>query len=1718
MAMKAPKKKKPLHEYPEYTVGTTLYTHLGMDSVKYNAVHTLDENVVLSCAGNTVQFVNLSTGNISCVPGPADGGIGAVCVHPTRRHYVVCEKRPKDPLVTVNEYPSRKIVSTLKDGAQRGFSACQFNESGEMLATVAIEPDFVITLWDWQKETIVLRNKAFGSDVYSVSFNPFNDGLLVTSGMGHIKFWSMASTFTGLKLQGQVGRFGRTEISDICGFISMPDGKVVSGSESGMMLLWEGGLVKCELGRLNADDEEHPVLPCHNGPIDVVMLVEKDRIVLSAGHDGYIRYWQLSEIDVAENSGSDDATGIRLLHETCVSHNARVRCMTRSVDSQYWVIMDMNGTIRRTPYMTYDAIMHASQAGGAVPATVEREPILKFNAGGVRCVAASPLDHTTVTGGDDHTVRLVDYINKCEKFNVRFDAAVVDIQNLKVKGENENRLLLAAFADGSVRILRRARNTFEILYQARPHESPIIAVAIDSTAQQVYTLAHDKTAFYFTISKGGAELQPVGYCTLPENAMCAEWTIQRDRCLIGCSTGNIIALHAPDPSAVNHEVGFSFEPQWEGIGYRQKQKPPEKEKKLVEGQDELAEQSSDDDDLNDEEEDQGPWPVKFIRALPHGAYLVGIDKPELCYEYSLSTRYGDNAMGPPPLPPTGIEPAGRVEEPMRNLAYRDTIVEHATISLSAKTLCITTEHSTVMLRPVNRLENVTFARQLHDALDKKIAGAVMSYDERLLITVGLEGMTFVHSLNGIDPPTTVEAAVDEAFPPAAPPLVNAIAHCIQAQKELDDQQHAQELAMGKKEQLRRKIRSVHEEYNRLVESNDKEVGGRRVSSDDLVLDPEVLERLETKKDAAVAEAHLEYDWVKARKRTLMEKLRAAFVDNLLWDRFELRGFANGVTVTSFRTAKFTEQQQANMDAIRSLVDPDADGDDTETGSPGSPNSPGSPGSGALEGRSPTGARDPSMPTEHQDPSTGGDVNRSKGEGKGASNSVKSQIEKAEERRRQRIERRKGFQALLARNPKLLPDDPKQIAEVIRAERHMGNYVLKTSADYVLPDHARPTAERKAQQLILLEHSLMQLKSEFNERVIAMRDVKGQLCERMNSDRARVQEICTRLKLEVDTGLFSLLDSELPEKRFDIDEEGLAKYEIEADKARKKAEAAERAKKGFGADLATMDEDPKDENEPDPKAPGKQALAATAGGAAAPVMTAKDKFETDLRTRIESVRASEVEEEEAMMEREALLFERARLERSISKSMEAFDESLDQLYHEKLKLESDMAMADMRSLLLFREFLLLLDFKKKDGDLEKRRHARHHEKKDMSSLRQQRAAALHAKEEEIADCEATMHELKAEFDLMVAELPKNALAELETVYTRKIKRRKNTDDDSEDDDESSSSDEDEEEEDWFEPADETCPGGIDEEMFAAVVSLRERRLDQVDRKADLIKAADGLRKERDNFQRKETDLESQLKRVDKEINDFQKEKQKQLNLLETIVVLKLSQIRCLDAQAKMPHELTDDIIVFTRDGLRKLRQRISDLDVERVNLDDECRALDQEISRLGRKRSKKFAEFTEHDSHVYEVQLLKFGQRVNLELLEDVAVDRETEELKAQLKAEEIRWERELQKQSDKLSSLKQQQQQRIAENTACLKDLGSFRAEQRDLEDALKQSAGKIVAKMTGGSKVATAADRAHLKDLVVAQQQEIDALKNEIAMLRRKGGHVYTPVVNKVEHPGTAP
>jgi len=189
-----------------------------------------------------------------------------------------------------------------------------FTASGTQLASVSTAPDFLLTVWDWENEAIALHTKAFGQDVYSVKFSLDDERRLTTSGTGHIRFWKMASTFTGLKLQGNIGKFGKVDLSDIASFIELPDGKVVSGTETGAILLWEGNFIKCRFVRADPNSprssesasprSRYPRSPrsnkimCHFGEINYIDLDRDERCIITAGEDGYIRWWDFDVIGI----------------------------------------------------------------------------------------------------------------------------------------------------------------------------------------------------------------------------------------------------------------------------------------------------------------------------------------------------------------------------------------------------------------------------------------------------------------------------------------------------------------------------------------------------------------------------------------------------------------------------------------------------------------------------------------------------------------------------------------------------------------------------------------------------------------------------------------------------------------------------------------------------------------------------------------------------------------------------------------------------------------------------------------------------------------------------------------------------------------------------------------------------------------------------------------------------------------------------------------------------------------------------------------------------------------------------------------------------------------------------------------------------------------------------------------------------------------------------
>lgn len=228
-------------------------------------------------------------------------------------------------------WPSLAPAGVLAGATERAYAAAAFSADGRLLAVVGGAPDRTLSLWDWRAGSLLLRCRAFSADVCRVSCCPYSPGSLVTSGAGHIRFWQVATSFTGLKLQaravcactprpdshahecvcllntapllscclsvpcaqGQLGRFGGLELSDIVAFAQLPGDKVLSGSESGHLLLWGGGLVQLRVGRPGGR-------PCHDGAVEVLLHHAATNYVLSGGRDGVLRLWDASRLEAAE--------------------------------------------------------------------------------------------------------------------------------------------------------------------------------------------------------------------------------------------------------------------------------------------------------------------------------------------------------------------------------------------------------------------------------------------------------------------------------------------------------------------------------------------------------------------------------------------------------------------------------------------------------------------------------------------------------------------------------------------------------------------------------------------------------------------------------------------------------------------------------------------------------------------------------------------------------------------------------------------------------------------------------------------------------------------------------------------------------------------------------------------------------------------------------------------------------------------------------------------------------------------------------------------------------------------------------------------------------------------------------------------------------------------------------------------------------------------------
>jgi len=473
-------------------------------------------------------------------------------------------------------------------------------------------------------------------------------------------------------------------------------------------------------------------------------------------------------------------------------------------------------------------------------------------------------------------------------------------------------------------------------------------------------------------------------------------------------------------------------------------------------------------------------------------------------------------------------------------------------------------------------------------------------------------------------------------------------------------------------------------------------------------------------------------------------------------------------------------------------------------------------------------------------------------------------------------------------------------------------------------------------------------------------------------------------------------------------------------------------------------------------------------------------------------------------REQLTVEKGRLLERRRRTISSFDEALSELRVEKLKLEADLKTTDLRKLVLFQELGLLKEFEKKDTTLAKRLESNHNEKGEIVSRVAECQEKLTQKKAEIERLLDRDRQIMSEFHAALGE--NNKLHDvLLKIFKRKIKRKRQGGAEDGDDDEYNSEEEDDDdmddvdEEEDEEEEEEACPPGCDSALYDKVCELREKRLEQEEVYTDFQKGVEALKKENDMLIKKEKLIDKALKDTEADIQAFQTEKQGKLNELHVLVTLQMSQVRHL-SEGRLPDDLTADL-VFPAAELEQLRNRIRQLGEEKGALRKRQKALRTEHVTLHREQALKGEKIRELDARARDVQLLKFGQIIDLERIESVGVNKAAEELRERIKKVEATQEQALQGWQAKLKDTKQALKEATEHSTSSLNTVASLFERQHALEASLNQKQTGVPAKDPGVERK----ERTSLVQLVKIQAKEVEALKLEINMLRRKGGHVYT-------------
>ncbi|XP_050459149.1 cilia- and flagella-associated protein 44 isoform X3 [Cataglyphis hispanica] len=1543
--------------------------------------------------------------------GYTGAGIGHVTKNPMFDHIAVAENGIKPPII-IYKWPSMDIVTILYNGTLKSYSHLAYSADGLLLVSQGGDPDYTITLWNWQKSKIALKCKSYNRDVYNITISSSLPGYLVTSGSGHIKFWKISETFTGLKLKGEIGRFGQTEISDIIGVYIMPDGKVVSGCEWGNILLWEEGLITLEICKKNRE-------PCHTKAITQFEYINGE--LISVGMDGWIRIWFYETIDQADSDTEERFLEIQPIYEYHVNevNNSMLMCICKqepdNPENMFWYAQDGNGGIWLIDLHT--------------PKVELSQKIFTCHAGAIADMDCATWGPFIVTLGKAGQLHIYNYIEKRLILVYNFNDIGSQIIWFPCQIEATGSTFACAFESGVIRIIVVAiskanaindiRGDYVRLIQVvKPHKMAITVMSLNPSCSLLVTGSEDSTVFSFTIMTNTYPvITPIGFIKVPSGVTCLTWKPQCETTiLIGCSQGDCVEVTLPSTpqsyTIASYELvqcrskAFKFYSVKSAIRNELLRliREKEKEEKIAKKREEIARLIAESPEMEINEEaflinmEEEPLPEIYIPKVPNKILIAQYISQYIIWLLMAGFDAGYIYEYPSPEVSETI-----VEKPVKSIMIHDADdieIRSCLFYKKKKYLFLGMEHGQIRvckLKPENYTDLSDYwILSMHDNFNGYIPKIIVNHNQKMLFTCGYDGNLFSYEINDDTPPEAIEFEIIKgtlSLPYISIEDIEDIDHA-SLEEMIQQAEHDRIATMAKqsKHHTLQMLSKLSEEYSNIIERNNELPKSHRIARKELELDPRIIADLDKELEAEMIIVHEKLAFKIEKSQLGLQKLFEYFIqpithlpfaiykiskpDNLV---YSLRQHILNIDVTlpHINAIKHVHAYKTPFNTGingNSVMDDKAQNYEEKQREEGK----------TEEETSTTQEQSVALflkdiDYKDTDSSLGIQLNQ--------------MLNKYNLRKTRLEQREKEWKIIYNEKPDKSINHMYDIFAIEEARKTIGDYKLKTSSTFNLLSEERDTLFSKYKQLLKCQKKLYYLQEAFNTKLKAVRTEKEHLLVEITNLKKSLKHIHEEIPLKSIKSLPDIptlnINVEFPERKVIIE-----KYaELKVDRALRRLSVLPEPILPVCTDeeyeVLFLDETFIEETNI-----SSEPLALFS------VSERKLKIQSIAQDNMMSLYLSD--DIDSPWEREMKtsrilykLYKQDCILRYAITSCENLDKKLNKLEYDRLDIVAETVNINLFLLTLRQEYIILREYETRE-----------------SILRDQ----VNSKLEEVATIRQKIQTITDKVDVKMKEITKlrnqikNMLLEymnrindnkfrnfLCRIFKKKYKESKEEDETTTTttettSDETNSIDTRESELDYFD--ENICPPGCDKKLYDLAFSMREKRYSCEHQIKDAQQIIEILQKEIQIQTKKLKVIESNLKKNEEDLNMFMLEKQKKLNNVDVTIIIKLHQLQYFE-KPEIPLKL-HDCVLFNKNRLSKLYVRIQELHEETLELHVKHKRARMHLQRIKVDCNHMRVNNNNLKNEIKLKIINKFGQNISLNKLYETILRRMVYDIKANL--------------------------------------------------------------------------------------------------------------------------